>query len=105
MALFVKDRDFERKLLASGDVEAMLLGLAQKAAKAAKRYAPTRFQFYRESIEGIAGIGDDGKARGRVLSEDYKAWWIEAGTGQPFPTRAYAPLRRGVEEVVGPLGG
>lgn len=70
--------------------------VAEAAAENARGFAPVRSGSYRDGIEGQAGIVE-GQAEGRVNARDFKSGWIEFGTGQPGPTPAFAPLRRGAD--------
>ena len=78
-----------------------LLPIAEAAAGYARERAPERLRKYIQSIEAVAGIRDDGKAVARVLSTDFKANWIENGTGPPIPTEPHHPLRTGAEQATG----
>jgi hypothetical protein len=74
------------------EMMAFLLGLAESAASAAQSIAPVGTGAYRDSIDAEV---EPGKAR--VNANDWKAVFIEFGTGQPGPTPKFAPLRRGAE--------
>jgi hypothetical protein len=74
------------------EMTAFLYGLAETAVSAAQSVAPVRSGEYRDSIAAYPGVG-----KARVQASDFKAVWIEFGTGQPGPTAAFAPLRRGAE--------
>lgn len=78
-----------------------MISLGERAADIAKGLAPRLSGDYADSIHVVTGINDDGKAVVRVLADDFKAGWIEKGTGPPGPTPAHAPLRTAVEQVVG----
>ncbi len=78
-----------------------MIGLGEQAADIAKGMAPRLSGDYANSIHVVTGKNEEGKAVVRVLADDFKAGWIEKGTGPPGPTPASAPLRRGVEAVVG----
>ena len=43
------------------------------------------------------GISDTGMVMARINANDFKSAFIEFGTGEPGPTPAFAPLRRGCE--------
>lgn len=98
---FVPDPDFDDDVVRSEELIPGMMDAAVKAAEAAKDAAPVRLEHYKKSIRGVAGHRQDGIVVGRVLSDDFKAVWIENGTGPPAPTPAYAPLRRGAEQVIG----
>lgn len=51
---------------------------------------------YVGSIKAEAGV-ENGIATGRVNAHDWKAHWIEYGTGGISPTPAFAPLQRGAD--------
>lgn len=98
--VFVPNPDFADEYESSDDAVEMLRPLAAKGAEVARQVAPARLRHYRGSIDSVAGIADDGKAVGRIFATDFKAVWIEMGTGAPFPTPAFAPLRTGADKAV-----
>lgn len=104
MAVFVPDKDFADEYPRSDDAKKMLEPLAEEAAEAAYNLAPVKTGNYRDSIEGVVAVDDDGGWVGRVLADDFKAGWIEFGTGPPYPTKAHRTLALGVESVVGKVG-
>ena len=93
---FTYNRAVEVELANTPAIAAHLLGQATEAATAAKALAPVDDADYRDSIRAEVGKELRGY-QARVNAYDFKAHWIEFGTGAPFPTRAYAPLRRGAE--------
>ena len=68
------------------------------AAAAAQAISPYRTRHYLEGIHG-EGILDADGWRGYLVSDDFKTVWVELGTGEPLPTPAFQPLRRGLEAV------
>ena len=78
-------------------VQVALRVLAELGAEAAKALAPERTGRYREDITVDVGVSDKGIAMARINANDFKSVWIEFGTGDPGPTEAFAPLRRGCE--------
>ncbi len=75
------------------EMMAVLLAAAEAGAAAARSIAPVGATGkYRD---GIGAEVEPGRAR--INANDYKSNWIEFGTGQPGPTPAFAPLRRGAE--------
>jgi len=51
---------------------------------------------YADSFE----VESRGKGVGvRVIARDYKAVWLEFGTGDPGPTPAFSPFRRAVDRL------
>lgn len=72
--------------------------LVDLGAAAARANAPERTGKYREGIRGQVDLDAEGYV-GYVIGEDFKTVWIELGTGEPKPTPAFQPLRRGLESV------
>ena len=97
---FVPNPGFESEIIRDPSMAESLLPLAEQAAAVAKGLAPVRLGHYRDSIEGVAGARDDGIVVGRVLSDDFKANWIEKGTGVPLPTKGLHVLRPAAESVL-----
>lgn len=102
--LFVPNRGFAKDYETSDEGEPMLADLAERAAGQARNDAPERTGNYRASIEGITGFDEAGIMVGRVVASDFKAHWIEAGTGPPLPTPPRRVLAGAVEKVVGKVG-
>ena len=98
---FVPNPTFAAKLLRSPQMEGPMLEIAQRVQAEAVRIAPTRLDVYRRSLRALSGRRGDGVVVGRVLSDDFKAMWIEFGTSMPGPTEEFAPLRRALERVTG----
>lgn len=71
-----------------------LLEAAEAIAENARGLAPVRTGDYRDSIT----VEQDRKGT-RVVAADFKAGWIEFGTGGDTPTPAHAPLRKGAEQA------
>ncbi len=88
---FVPNPLFEEEFSHEASVIAGMLVKAEEAATLAKAFAPINESDYRDSIGAIIFAGD-----AYLQASDFKAWWIEYGTGQPFPTPIFAPLRRAV---------
>lgn len=80
----------------STGMQRVLLEPAKRIAETAKRLAPRDQGDYIDGIEAEAGI-ENGEPLARVNANDFKSWWIEAGTGGPGPTPAFAPLRRALD--------
>ena len=99
--IFLPDRGLADELESDPGVAENLISLGEQAVGIAQGIAPRLSGDYANSIRVVTGINDEGKAVVRVLADDFKAGWIEKGTGPPGPTPASAPLRRGVEAVVG----
>jgi hypothetical protein len=97
----------ERELVRDRELGATLLTVATAAADAARSFAPARTGHYRDSLHAELDLTMEGYAA-FVVSDDFKAVWIEFGTGEPKPTPAFQPMRRGAESAglrlgVGPL--
>lgn len=102
--LFIPNPGFAKEYARSDTPDEMLQDLADRTAARARQDAPRRSGNYRDSIKGIVGPDETGVHVGRVLATDFKAHWIEAGTGQPLPTPAFHTLARAAEAVVGKVG-
>jgi hypothetical protein len=100
-SIFRANPGFESEIIRDSSMVEALLPLAEQAAAAARGLAPVRLGHYKRSIEGVAGQRDDGIYVGRVLATDFKAHWVEKGTGGPLPTKGLHVLRRAAESVVG----
>lgn len=70
---------------------------AEAAANAAKAVAPVGATGDYAASIGVGEAEYGGFPVATVEATDFKARWIEFGTGQPGPTPAFAPLRRGAE--------
>jgi len=93
---FIPDRSGIENIGQSDEVSDAMKALADEAATEAKRIAAAEAYLsgdYYDSI--VVDVGEeDGKAIARINADDFKAWWIEAGTSD---TPTFAPLRRGAE--------
>ncbi len=98
---FFANPGFEDDMQRDEGIAQGLLPIAEQAAEYAKGVAPRRLAHYIRSIHAVAGIRPDGMAVARVVSDDFKANWIEKGTGPPIPTEPHAPLRTGAEQATG----
>ena len=98
---FFANPNFEDDMQHDEGIAKGLLPIAESAAQLAKAAAPRRLSHYINSIHAVAGVRDDGMAVARVVSDDFKANWIEKGTGPPIPTEPHAPLRTGAEQATG----
>ncbi len=99
--IFIPNLGMADELESDPDVAAGLLPLAEQAAEVAAKAAPRLEPAYANSIHAVAGINEEGKAVARVVADDFKAGWIEKGTGPPGPTQAHHTLQGAVESVVG----
>lgn len=70
---------------------------AQAAVDAFEAAGPHPYETgeYVSSIRGYVGF-EDGQFVGRVIADDFKAWWLEVGTSD---TPAFAPLQRGADSI------
>ncbi len=82
--------ELERSLMMGVALETV----AKAAAEKARGIAPVATDAYAQSIEG--GKVLEGAWRGRVMSADWKANWIEFGT---IHEPAHATLRKGCEAL------
>lgn len=104
--VYVPNPNFRSEVMSSVRLAEVLTAAALAVAGSARVLAPVDEGDYRASIEGGLAPADTGAAQaarahvvGRVASSDYKANWIEYGTGNPEPTPPFAPLRRGAESA------
>lgn len=98
---FVIDNRGVKQLASTVAMRKALYGRAKTAAEVARYLAAAEAidtGAYANSIDGTAGI-EDGEALGRLFARDFKANWIEFGTGEPYPTAAHAILRRALEAI------
>lgn len=86
-----------RSTQALGALE-QLTGTVADNARAIARAEAFDTGDYHDSIENVVGI-EAGRATGRVIADDFKAVWIEDGTGPPAPTPPRAVLRRAAEKA------
>lgn len=82
------------------DLGAELARLSSGVAEEVKRVSPFDEGDYVNSI-GSTVLQDEGVLKGIVFSDDFKALFIEFGTGDPGPTPAFAPLRKGLDMLRG----
>jgi hypothetical protein len=93
---FVPNPMFEEQLQRATFLIDDMGDMAEKALEGVRSTAPVDTGAYRDSWQSEAGIGPDGKATGRVYTEDKRANFIEFGTSEyPFG----APMRRGLERA------
>lgn len=88
--------------------QAMLEDDAQKFAEEVRdhwRYqeAPVDTGHYAASIKVRKLPSKNGLPMRRVTATDFKAHWIEYGTGEPGPTKAYAPGEKTAHHFGGTL--
>lgn len=83
-------------LMRSVGMQRALLEPAERIAQRAKAIAPRDEGDYIDEIDTDSGI-ENGLPLARVNANNFKSWWIEAGTGGPGPTPAFAPLRRALD--------
>lgn len=98
---FIKNQNFEKEMQRHPEVGKHLLPLANEAAARAKALAPVRLGHYKGSFKALAGKRHDGQVVARVANFDFKAHWIELGTGPPIPTPPMAVLRTAAEQTIG----
>lgn len=88
----------EGVLARSPEMGKVLDGRADDVVSEAKRLAPRGATGrYADGLEAITGMGDRGLV-GRVNARHFTSHWIEFGT---IRMRAFAPLRRALETVMG----
>lgn len=97
-ARFVYRPEVEAELLRDPAMGRAMLLEAERVAQAARSNAPVRTGAYRDSIKAEP-FTEGGVHKARVNAYDFKAWWIEFGTGHPGPTPAFAVLAKGVQQA------
>lgn len=85
---FIPNKSFPAELEREPEYTSGLAGETEKAAAAARSFAPVRTGAYRDSIQVVK----DGR-KVYLSAKDFKANWIEFGSINNPPS---APLRRGV---------
>ena len=108
-ATFVPNMAGIRAIASSPEMQLAIMQITEMIAAAAREIAPRSSiaeEHYADEIVVERGQ-DGGDFAGIVNAKNFKSNWIEFGTGQPGPTPAFAPLRRGAEAVTGrgPIGG
>lgn len=78
--------------------------LAEDVRDSARRKSPVDQGSYAAAWEVTRLRRIDGLAARRVQNRDFKAHWIEYGTGDPLPTPEYAVARRTAAEFEGAIG-
>jgi hypothetical protein len=97
----MSDSDFERAIAEAAEVDAGLNEFMNREVVPYWRsQAPVDSGAYAASIK-VVQKGRRGK--GKVRATDFKAAWIEFGTGEPGKTDAYAPGQRTASHFGGTL--
>lgn len=97
--------DIERQVKEQVELRAEVDKKAKEVQKAAKSFAPVRTGRYAASIQVEKRPDVDGLPVRRVVAKDFKAHWIEFGTGEPGPTKAFAPMEKAANAAGGTLDG
>lgn len=98
---FVPDPHAEESITSSIGWATYLIEVTNAAAQAAvdafEGQGPHPYETgqYVGSIRPYVGL-ENGAYIGRVIADDFKAWWLEVGTSD---TPAFAPLRLGADAV------
>src|SRR3954464_8782233 len=83
-------RAMDRILKRSTALRRMITGAGESGVRFAKGIAPDQAPIGRGYVEGLqfqyVSNGHRGLPEGRIVSTDFKTWWVEKGT-QPHPTR------------------
>lgn len=79
-------------------VDKAALELAEAVAAEWRRNSPEDTGEYKDHIEVVSVPGITAK---RVTNDYYTAAWIEDGTGEPGPTREYAPMHKTAHKFKG----
>lgn len=101
MGRFIPNPHFVKQLVSQPEMVAFVEVKAHEVEENIRSFAPIgESHEYIDSIRTVAGLRG-GMAIGRVLSTDFKWHWIEFGTGEPGPTPAFAPFRKGLDATSG----
>lgn len=101
---FHPDNRYVKAFEYTAELEAYIGEVASLAAESAKiefeAAGPHRFGTgdYVDSLKGYAEMTGRGVV-GYVLSDDFKAVWLEYGTGGDTPTPAFSSLQRGCNAI------
>ena len=97
----LSDAELQKQISESVEVDAGLdKFMAEEVVPYWKSVSPVRSGKYAASVKVVK------KARGgkgKVAATDFKAHWIEFGTGEPGKTKAFAPGQKTAEHVGGTL--
>ncbi len=86
------ENEIEREILRQANLEDEVQRKAEEVRDHWKfKEAPVDEGRYAASIKVRKGKANFGLPSRRVTASDYKAHWLEYGTGEPGPTTAYAP--------------
>lgn len=95
--------ELRQAIAQDGKVNAALNDFMDKDVVAyARSMAPVDSGAYAASIKVIR---KSRRGKGRVSATNYKAAWIEFGTGEPGPTNAHAPMEKAANHFGGTLDG
>lgn len=97
----LSDAELQKQISESVEVDAGLdKFMAEEVVPYWKSVSPVRSGKYAASVKVVK------KARGgkgKVAATDFKAHWIEFGTGEPGKTKAFAPGQKTAEHFGGSL--
>jgi hypothetical protein len=98
-------RELEQAIRGLAEVEAGVQAFAEEVRDHARSEAPVRTGAYAASIEVRKADPVNGLPARKVVATDWKAHFIEFGTGEPGPTTEHAPMGKTAHHFGGTLDG
>lgn len=97
----VSDKELADAIASSAEVDAGLNEfMAKEVVPYWKSVSPVRSGKYAASVKVVKKAR---RGKGKVGATDFKAHWIEFGTGEPGKTKAFAPGQKTAEHFGGSL--
>lgn len=96
--------EIERQIRRAAEVRQAADRVADEAVVYAKSIAPVDTGDYAASIGKRKLPPVNGMPRRRVIATDFKAHWIEYGTGEPYPTEEAAVFQKTARHFGGTMG-
>ena len=100
--LGISDKELLDAIAADGKINAALNDEMKEIVDYWKSVSPVDTGRYAASVKVIKKAK---RGKGKVGATDFKAHWIEFGTGAPGPTKAFAPGEKTARQFGGTLDG